>query len=243
MSKQTDRIAALLAKAERTTSAEEAQAFTAKATSLMVKYGIEMAEIAAAQGDGRRDEQITTQSMRYTGGYCKADLYGAFFLASAVTDAQYSYRTRNHTRANDETLHVTGFESDVFAITTLAASLRMQAHTAMRQWWKSERIRYTAATESHKFNARRNFLWGFYKEATERVRAARVQATAEAGSGAEVALLDRAALVRDHEKNSGLRLRKSRGAQMGASSAGREAGRRADIGSSRIGGRGLAIGA
>lgn len=245
MSSKRDLITSILAKAERTSNPEEAEAYTAKATALMIKYGIEAASLAADKRDAHQvaDEEIVKVTLHFTGSYCKADLYGAFYLADAVTKGQYAYRTRNHLKDNDETLHVAAFESDAFVITTLAASLRLQAHTAMRQWWKTERHQYAAFRESVKFNARRNFLWAFHKEAARRVKEARTTIEREAGAKAEVALVDRAALVRDHKREAGLLLGKTRGARLGANAAGTAAGGRADIGQRSFGGRGRAIGA
>jgi hypothetical protein len=248
MNAKATTIEALLRKAESSHSTEEAEAFTAKAEELMVKYGIDAAMLQAKEKAGSRKEEVVSDGIQFTGTYTKPLLMGAHLLVMGLTDAIVTYRTGD--RGNMR-LGLVGFESDIARAKTLIASIQLQAIAAMERWWKAEgrhEAMLMGATSREQLVRRRGFIQGYFAEAGSRLRALRTRVEAEAGAGTAVALVDRAALVRNDEAVRRLGLgkgRKSRGwaTDYSGQRAGRAAGANADIGQTRVGGQGRALGA
>ena len=89
-----------------------------------------------------------------------------------------------------------GFESDVKQAEQLIASLELQAVVAMRSWWSTERRYYDSwDPESEKRRARGSFIRGFGAGVRQRIEANKLQIIHEAGTGTELALVDRARAV------------------------------------------------
>jgi hypothetical protein len=235
-------IEALLRKAESTSNAHEAEAFAAKAEALMIKHGIEQAELFANAG---RTEPIVRESIVFTGAYSHVNQHGAYYVADAFSEAITCYVTTRS--ASHRTLWIVGFESEVAAVKVLLASLQMQSTTALNAWWATgPSWRRWERSEGHeKFMARRSFVQGFWGGAAARLREARESAVAATvGTGTDLVLASRADKVQAWvDENIGLSGRTSRGLVGGVGrGAGREAGRRADVGTTRVGGAGRALG-
>lgn len=247
-SKRAATIEALLAKAE-TTTPEEAEALTAKAEALMIKYGIEQAALdAARKAKGGKPEEIVKRGIEFAGQYRDTLVTGAWHVAKAMSGGTVDgYRTTNRWRWKTESaktekisvLTLVGFESDVAQAERLIESLVLQSIVARDTWWKSRDSWWMTSWE--KFVERRSFVAGFFQGAANRLREERqkaVQEARESTPGAGLALRDRKAAVADEMSSMGLR--KARGGDRAwgsdGGSAGRAAGRRANVGTTGIGG-------
>lgn len=244
MSPKTMTIEALLAKAERTDNPHEAEAFMAKAESLMVKHGIDAAMLDSNRTAAERESIIRDQVV-FTGAYSHVLLHGAYYVATAFSDSVKAYvHSKN---ASHRTLHLVGYESDVAAAKVLIASLQLQSKSALNSWWRTKPDFYdpwAGTSRLHQqFMARRSFIQGFFNAASIRLRAIRRDAVAEAGAGTDIVLADRSKMVSDWvAANMQTSRGRSRGLNGGAGgAAGRDAGNRADIGGARISAGGRAI--
>lgn len=216
------RIRSLLAKAESTEFAEEAEALTAKAQSLMARHAIDTA-VLAQRGNGspagvvaRRlhlDDPHTEAKAAVvqavgTANGVRVVLLPAFGIATLV-----------------------GFRDDVDLVELLVTSLLLQAARALADAARGGGAR----ARSTPF--RRGFLYSFAQRLEERLTQAREQATAEARAdyGAELApvLAERSAAVDRavEELFPSLRRRGGRTVDPAGWQAGRRAADDADLGS------------
>jgi len=238
MDDMSTKIAKLLALAERTANPSEAEAFTAKAEALMMKYGIEQAMLQTAGTVPA--ESISLTKRTYTGrsyGYQQMKL--AWLVATALNlQAHYAEGERDH-----YTLTMVGFDSDLALGTQLIDSLQLQCTSAALTWWKANAAQYVSLTTYAKRQERRGFIDGFGYAAAQRVKVAYAREVAAAESttaGTEVALLDRTRAVESYYADAFPNVRRSRGRSAGGSdsrAAGGVAGRSANIGA-----RGGAVG-
>ncbi len=186
-----DLIAKLLAKAESTTP-EEAEALTEHAERLILKYGIEQAQIDERRGRlGQTQEQIVKERMLFTGIYAK-DLREIGIGVAQGLGAVRPLLTETPPAAG---LILVGHSSDVQQVQTLAASLQVQAMVAMRTWWHEHRGLYQGQREGHRLRARSGFLRGFAIGVMGRIEESRRAAVAESGSGTELVLASRRSRV------------------------------------------------
>ncbi len=233
-------IEALLAKAESTTP-EEAEALTAKAEALMIKYGIEAAVIAARRASGTGEpEQIVTRTLTFAAGrYATSLMQGSYAVALAMSGGSVNaYRT---TWRKSIELVLVGFSDDLDQAELLINSLGLQAIVARDAWWKSYPSRKWL-TQQEGFVERRSFIEQFFRGAAARLKQERVIAETEAidnEPGTAVALRDRKAAVDAHLMAMGLR--KGRGGSRSYGSAGGNAGYRAGQ-SANVGTRGVGAG-
>jgi hypothetical protein len=182
-----DLIAKLLAKAESTTP-EEAEALTEHAERLIVKYGIEQAQIDERRGRlGQTQEQIVTERMLFRGVYAK-DLRE---IGIGVASALGVVRPLLAEYPPIAGLLLVGHESDVRQAQTLTASLEVQAMVAMRSWWLEHRHFYVEQREGMKRRARSGFLRGFAAGAMSRIAESRRAVIDESGAGTELVLVSR----------------------------------------------------
>jgi hypothetical protein len=229
-----DRVRKLLAKAERAGTPEEAEIYNAKAVELMARHGIDEALLAA--DDPRRDEigmlRIAMEDP-YSAG--KARLLG-------WTAAALRCRWVMHGASGGKVAAVTvfGFGSDRERVELLYTSLLLQATgqlVRLRPPWSGESV---AAY-------RRSWLQGFAAQVHQRLLEAEERAAAEASAqaGADRAvstalvLVDRGARVDRAYTEAFPHLARARRPSLSGSGfvEGAEAGRRADLGGRRIGGR------
>jgi hypothetical protein len=245
-----DKITKLLAKAESTTHTAEAEAFTAKATELMMKWAIDEAMINAAQGKPVKDE-IVRYDQGFGGTYWKAHSELFTSLGYGLGFRQFHIKPWSSGKGQD---HLTcvwiGFRSEIEAGKLLFASLLLQATSAQAEYMKNEFRVDTwdnASAGMQKFKARRNFTMGFGYAVRDRLKAQRKAAAAAAQTehtGASVALV---LADRDHELDDYMgqfKLYKGRGSRItgGGMGAGRSAGQRADLGNPSVGGNRKAVG-
>jgi hypothetical protein len=122
--KIAERVRALLAKAESTEHAAEAEAFTAGAQALMAKYAIDQLAVDAARG--RPAGEVVSRRIDLDVAYAsaKCSLLGAVGHANRC-QVIWSSRTKTAT--------IFGFEDDLSTVELLFTSLLTQATTAMLQ--------------------------------------------------------------------------------------------------------------
>lgn len=229
-----ERIAALLRKAETTTPAE-AEALTAKAEELMIKYGIDRA-LLNSRSTGEK-ERIERLKIPLKGIYAKAYMDMMYSIAMAYGNVRAYY---TQWKQSDITLTIIGFESDVAQLKVLLASLQLQGVVALDTWWKARDTAHYTAMD--KFKDRRTFIKSFGQGAASRIRKARTTAVQEAESttpGTAIVLRDRATAVDEFMKANAPDLKSSKSREKsggwGASSAGYQAGQNANTGDRQVG--------
>lgn len=186
-----DLIAKLLAKAESTTP-EEAEALTEHAERLIVKYGIEQAQIDERRGLlGQAQEQIVTERMLFRGVYAR-DLRE---IGIGVARALETVRPLVGEFPPVAALYLVGHVSDVRQAQTLTASLEVQAMVAMREWWLAHRDLYARHREGDRRRARSGFLRGFAVGVMNRIAESRRVALEESSDGTELVLVSRQSRV------------------------------------------------
>ncbi|WP_405978844.1 DUF2786 domain-containing protein [Streptomyces sp. NBC_00158] len=220
------KIRAILAKAEDpATTPEEAQAYFAKAAELMAKYGVERAMLADLNPNTDRpgDRMIKVQ-----GTYAGDRILLLGYIADALGCKGINLR-------NGE-IHLFGHESDLDRVELLFTSLLLQMFNGMRQG----RPRLGEATVTY----RKSWMAGFILTVHERLKEIEARARQEAapsasGRSAELVVADRRAVTLarfrqayPNQRNAGTHRRRGSGMN-----AGREAGRRADLGQTRVSGR------
>jgi hypothetical protein len=222
---RVERIKKLLALAERGATEEERDAFNAKATALMVQWGIEDAMLNNQPQTG--NESITTRLFRvdvpkaYSYEYAKIGIQIANALGAK---GLYQKKADGSTEC-----YVIGFESDLERISMLIQSLSLQATMAMASWWRINGDLYTTA--SMRWKARRSFITGFAAGLKDKLATVVRQTVSEAGHGAELVLVDRSKQVeRWAEENIKIGTNRARNYYVDGHRAGAAAGRQADIG-------------
>lgn len=241
-----DRIAALLAKAERTDNAEEADAYLMKAQSLATAASIDlaMARSRTAKKEQREQPEMRTVVIGEKGRRANRHLIALFIAVSQANDAKVDI-------ASDSTfVLVYGMPSDLDVVSALFSSLAVQMTAAAQTWlsvgpWRSETYeavvssggRSRRVTKQHTAQtARVAFYRAFVPRIQERLTEAREVATAQAhrapaepdGADRSLVLREKAAEIGDFHRSTS----KARG-----SWAGYTGGVRGDGGSSGNAGR------
>jgi hypothetical protein len=232
MSDKTKTIQRLLAKAERASTIQEAEAFRAKATELMLKYSIDEAVLSAAH---ESSDTLGSRRIVIAGGYAKA----GSILLTGIGDA-FSVKVISVARGAGGTVcMVYGWESDLAMVEVLFASLQVQA---MRE------AKMTHAQNRH-INGRTwttSFLIGFANTIWTRLKDQRAKAVRDTGdsTGTELAIVDRSKAVDVAYRTAHPRTSKAQSSTVRARSgfySGQAAGQRADIGNTRVGGSRVAL--
>ena len=250
--KRIQTIEALLAKAE-TTTPEEAEALTAKAEALIIKYGIEQAAIdAARKNKGGKPEEISKVRIEFEGRYKDTLVTGGWQVAKAMSGGTVDgYRVPGN-KYNDagrwvktSTRVLVGFESDLKQAERMIESLVLQSVVARDTWWKKNIDEFYWDREWQKFVERRSFVAGFFNGAADRLRQEREVAERDAVAsepGTAIALRDRKSEVKDYLSKMGLRQgRGQRSHGYAGNSAGQRAGRSANVGTTGVGGQRKAL--
>ncbi|WP_371671244.1 DUF2786 domain-containing protein [Streptomyces sp. NBC_00289] len=220
------KIRAILAKAEDPAATpEEAETYFAKAAALMAKYGIERAMLADSDpSQDRPGDRI----IKITGTYAKDRIYLLGYIADALGCKGINLRGGE--------VHMFGYESDLERVEMLFTSLSLQAFNAMRHGTP----RYGESLVTY----RKSFLAGFMLTVYARLKEIEARARQEAGPSAtgrsaELVLADRKSVTLARFAEAYPRTQNSRGVRRGGSgkAAGEAAGRRADLGQTRVGGR------
>ena len=233
-----DVIRKLLAKAERAATQAEADAYNEKAAAMMARHGVDTA-LLAATGAAPRDV-IGSRRIAMTDPYSaeKATLAGRI----AYTSGCRAVRHLGMSRRQIDAVTVLGFESDLERVDVLYTSLLVQATRGVvqqRPVWRDESV---AAF-------RRTWMIGFADAVTQRLLKANERAVAEhdatstAGPSAALVVVDRTSKVTKafDEQYGHLKVGPARRLSGSGYAAGPSAGRRADIGQTRITGSGPTI--
>ncbi|QVJ00396.1 DUF2786 domain-containing protein [Nocardiopsis eucommiae] len=235
-----NKVRALLAKAEDTSATEaEAAAFTAKASDLMAKYGIDRAMAADRQpaNDTPMDKIVTIPNPRAN---VKAVLL--FRVAEAMRCQTIRLPHRKGASDGTQRVHVFGYTSDVERAEIMYTSLLLQMMNGLAQ------VNRAPAGVSIK-TYKRSWGLGFAHRVGDRIEAVEQQAAQAAtpqaeGRSAALVLADRSRVVDSQFRREYPRVAHSRGTHNVAGfGAGAEAGDRADIGQTRVGANCRAIGA
>lgn len=187
--KTKDRIKQLLALAANTPYPEEAATAQEQAERLMVRYGIEQAEL----DNGSNDVVMVHGSVTFTSSdYGLALLRGmsAFVRAYQTVEVLQS----DFGRSGGKTIHLVGAKSDVDMLTVAVESLSQQAMVGMKVWWKGY-DRKDWLTRQERWLARREYLMQFGYGAADRVREMTREAVAES-TGTDLVLVDRQAAAK-----------------------------------------------
>lgn len=237
-SKMLDRIRALLAKAESTEFEAEAETFTAKAMELMAQYGIEHAHLAASGGVA---DEI---------GQTRITIGNPYSPEKALLLQEIAKVMRCRTMARRATANTTpystlfGYRSDMERVELLYTSLLLQASSQVT------RQRPTVSSNGYRPSVtayRRAWLQGFTESVAERLRDAERRATQQSnphsGPSTALVLADRSTMVDRLFREAFPHCRPNAPRRVDARGyhSGRDAGHRADLGSTRIGERRQAI--
>lgn len=228
-----DRVRKLLAKAEDPSCPPaEAEALTAKAGELIAKYGIDRAMLAATEeGADTPGDRVIVVDPPYA-----LDKVGLLCAVGRVLRCASVRRTDRPPPDYRKRLsvHLFGFDSDLERVELLYTSLLVQAANALAK---------TPVPQWENVAAfRRSWLAGFTKAVAVRLQDAERRAEQDAervrGDGPSVALVlaDRGDAVqrRVSEVYPNLRAASRRRLTGGGFREGHEAGRRADIGATRV---------
>ncbi|MEU2111537.1 DUF2786 domain-containing protein [Streptomyces sp. NPDC019507] len=220
------KIRAILAKAEDPAATpEEAETYFAKAAALMAKYGVERAMLADSDpSQDRPGDRV----IKIKGTYGKDRIYFLGYIADALGCKGINLR-------NGE-VHLFGYESDLERVELLFTSLSLQVFNAMRHG----RPRYGESLVTY----RKSFLAGFMLTVYARLKEIEARAQQEAapsatGRSAELVVADRKSVTLARFQEAYPHTQSGRKVSRGGSgrAAGEEAGRRADLGQTRVGGR------
>lgn len=216
----------LLAKAEDPgCTAQEADAFTAKAAELIAKYGVDRALLAARDpGTDPVGDRIVRLEVPYA-------LDKAGLLAGVATALRC--RCVRRREADELTVHLFGFASDLERVELLFTSLLVQAAYGLAG--------AAVPDGQHPAAFRRSWLAGFTAAVTARLREAELAAASApgpAGSSVALVLADRSGHVQRRMAQVYPRLRASGRRRLagGGLERGYAAGRSADLGGPRLDG-------
>jgi hypothetical protein len=231
--KKARTIALLLEKANANgVTEEEATAYTAKATELMIKYNISDAQLNV----GRLvTEAITQCKFTYTGTYAPEQLRLTYWIASALGLQAYVTNVSGSTKI----LYVVGYENDITFARLIIGSLQIQCATATEKFidFQCGTYGWERSTAGMRYKTKRGFIIGFADRVADRVKATRKQVIAESAAGSEVALVAREDQVKKWLEDAvpDLRAKKStRKDNVSALESGRAAGDQADIGTTGV---------
>ena len=238
LAKMKAKIAMMLAKAESTNFPEERDTFNAAAEKLMLRLGIARAELESV-GEVKA-EKVVKVSRTYKGIFAIANVTAAYSVATGfghITGLQTSYN-----RGRERNLHLIGVQSDLNDLTQLLDSIELQMMSALAAWRKetADERRYLTAMEKELRD--RSFLTGFGSTVGTRLRKARTveEATVAKGSGTDLVLVGKAQRVQEYMAQNYPNVRAShsrQGHSYAGSSAGRQAGEKANLGQKGLGNR------
>lgn len=227
-SKMKEKIEKLLLKAERTDNDHERDAYTAQAQRLMLKWGIEAAELEA-RGEAKTEDVV---EVHRTWDHPLATIWVTF--TGDVAHGMGNLKVLRSGSRNRHTAYAIGHETDVENLWTLMDSLERQATAAMKAWWKTAEERTWGLTAFEAYKVKREFVRMFGVAVSQRLRQQREEVQSEASTGAALVLVGKRARVDEWVSNKYTKLGKGRGTQRGFSggTAGWAAGQQADLGNS-----------
>jgi uncharacterized protein DUF2786 len=236
------RIRALLAQAEHeATGAPEAEAFTAKATALMAKYGVDRTMLLATDPSANK---VGDRVIRIPGPYAM----GKLMLLFRISEALGVRTVRRAAPGNgQQEMHLFGLASDLERVDMLYTSLLLQANRLMKADQEVNWYQYATSPKSWTRDWQEGYAAKVHQRLKDAEALAQREAPAPAAGGMSTALVfvRRDKLVAEAVSAKYPRLRKSSGSRRVGSGygTGQRAGARADLGGSRLGsGSGRALG-
>lgn len=215
-----DRIAALLAKAERTDNAAEADAYLMKAQALATAASVDlaMARARTARIEARQQPEMRTVTIGEKGKRANQHLIALFIAVAHANDAHVDVAS------NSTFVIAYAMPSDLDVIEALFASVAVQMTTASQQWlavgsWRGETYvavqrvdgRRRRLTKPHTAQtARVAFYRAYVERIRERLDEARTEATKQAvrsrasddGMDRALVLKHKAAEIRDFHRST-----------------------------------------
>ncbi|MFD6636743.1 DUF2786 domain-containing protein [Micromonospora chalcea] len=232
--KMLEKIRKMLALAEDPAATPaEAEAFTAKATDLMAQYGIERAMLAAS--DPTLDV-IGDKIVVIEGNYA-LDKQRLLDSVAQALGAKCVLRTRYPNGKRQYQVHIFAYGSDLERIEMLFTSLLVQVANGLAQaqapYWENP----TTFRKSW-IDGFRIAIYHRLREAEERAKKQAEESAKPGGPSVALVLVDRAQLVKAKRDQEYGKLSKSRQRTLNGSGvrAGYQAGQRADLGGTRVGG-------
>lgn len=211
----------LMARAQSTTSENEARMCRERADKLIFEHAIAGEELVREEGVEVAMSKVT---FAFTGAYKRAfrigcatvlNTYGTTFVLAQIG-------------RNTHWLYVYGEQGDVDMMTYVIPSLQEQAMTSMRAWWKHEREINYYYSESDRRKARESYLLSFFTGVAEQIEESKREVSVSGSM--EIALRDKTSRAEEYasQEISWKQGRRSRGRDYRIN-AGVEAGRNATL--------------
>lgn len=240
LAKTREQINLLLAKAESTNFPAEAELAQKRAETLMVRYGIDMAQLDAEKGNSGREREEMVERRVVIGTRYRAGLVEGIDEVIRSFQTIQPMQSTNH-RKNETTMYLIGAKSDVEQVMRMIDSLLAQVQIAVTSWW----LTYDAAaksvmTRAEKQTDKREFQMAFLKTVARRLRAIYGEAKSDS-VGTELVLVNRRERATEYGNElypnaREIRTRGLNSGSAGAFMAGRAAGQRASVDSGSVAG-------
>jgi hypothetical protein len=245
--KWTDKINALLRKAESTTP-EEAEMLFEKAAELMAKYQITETMLHASKPEARgqvlQEKFVSVSIWRFPINELKWRIAMAMGLKVIQLEKNVWREVGGKTYKENEHLGVFGFKPDLDLYKVLITSLEIQMMRAENAWWMENEHLYRSESKSKQHKHRRGFMFAFAHGAaskyTEVGKKAQKEAEEEYGdTSVALVLRDKSLEIQDafsaaYPQTRSVKDKKDRGDAY-ARSAGFAAGQQADVGQTAAG--------
>lgn len=186
MSEQLARVKGLLAKAESTDSSQEAEALTAKAEELIVKYGLELAETAT---DGH-DDVVVTHTWEFTGTWAIALRRIVCYVASVLPACMNLYFPSRR----GQRVTIWTYRSEMPGYVSLLDSLIRQVRRDEQLWRAAERAKGWRVTQSR----RRSYFEGWALGVSDRLRSRYEDDTTGSATSRDLVLVARRRRLEDY---------------------------------------------
>jgi hypothetical protein len=249
--KYIDKIQKLLRKAEDKACPEpERDTCIRMAQKLMQRWAIDDAMLAAASPN-RKDDILINEEAVIVGIYrfplSKLSWYTMLNnnIKTVLLGGDNPRKIGERLFKQTEVYMMVGYQSDIHRFRMMETSLHIQCLTDESIWWRQNESEYAHLTASKQHQVRRGFMFGFasgaHKKMQEGREAAKAEATKQHGTGMELVLVSREEKVGNKLAELFPHTRpvhdsKSRGDYF-AHAAGFEAGKNADTGQTKLGGR------
>jgi len=227
------KIALLLAKAEGSDNEHERDAFNAQAERMMLRLGIERAELESV-GESK-PEDIVKQMRVWRTIYAPVMNQFACWIGDGYGDL-----TCLQTRFGKDRVatHIVGHESDVTEFLVLLESLNLQVWTAVKRFRKEYAAYRRCNTIHENFVADRSFIQSFALAVCARLKAERQEETATATPGAALVLASKQSRIDQWTQNKYPNMKEEKGRENQwsglGSQAGYAAGQKASLGGKAI---------
>lgn len=235
MDKMRKRIALLLAKASRTDNEHERDTFTAAAERMMIRLGINAAELEVA-GEIKSTEEIIEVKREWHGNYSIAWIPFTYDLARGFGNLEVFHSDWG--APMNRTSFIVGHKSDVEAFLVLLESMFQQASRALKTWQRENRAERRHLTDMQKYVQHRSFITAFGVRVSRRLTEMRATEEKNVSPGAAIVLASKMDRVRARTQEMHPNIKEAKGGMKMGSAIGREAGRaageKASIGKNQV---------